>query len=154
MEIYGGNLEQTIRHFWTCGKTWRYVVSCLVGLGVETCRVPRGPSCLTCLASQLSRCEGCPTCWVDGGGLPGLSCCPGHAYPQRVRGCRGGRERGGWKEHGSMFPACRGQPVFQTSRSRPASPTRHVTSPLSARSTRLRSLVCLSDTLPLCGSRF
>ena len=43
------------------------------------------------------------------------------------------------RKHGSMFPACRGQPVFLTSRSRPHSPTRHVTSPLSARSTRLRS---------------
>ena len=41
--------------------------------------------------------------------------------------------RGGWKEHGSMFPACRGQSLFQTSRSQPPNPTHHVTSPLSAR---------------------
>ena len=89
-----------------------------------------------------------PTCWVDGGGVPGLSCCPAHANPQRARGCRaGGRGRGaGWKEHGSMFPACRGQPVFQNSRSRPPSTTRHVASPLSSRSMRLRSPNCLSDT--------
>ena len=38
--------------------------------------------------------------------------------------------RGGWKDDGSMFPACRGQPLFQASRSEPPSPTRHVTSPL------------------------
>ena len=92
---------------------------------------------------------------LRGWGLPGHSCCPAHADPQHVRGCRargegGSRRRGGgWKEHGSMIPACRGQPVFQTSRSRAPSPTCHVTSPLSARSTRLRSPSCFPDQLPL-----
>ena len=48
----------------------------------------------------------------------------------------------GVREHVSMFLACRGQPVL--------SPTRHVTSLLSARCTRLRSPIFLFDTLPLC----
>ena len=85
---------------------------------------------------------------LTGGFCPDFHAAP--RLPTRLSGGGGGMGTGGvegWKEHGSMFPACRGQP-------RPPSPTRHVTSPLSARSTRLRSPICLSDTLSLWCSGF
>ena len=100
---------------------------------------------------------GVSTCLIDGGG------CPAFMLPRACRSSAcsrlstGGEGTGGGtdaKNTGTCFPACRGQPVFQASRCRPPSPTRHLTSPLSARSTRLRSPICLSDTLPLCRRWF
>ena len=97
--------------------------------------------------NKVCPCLGCVHPSTQHFGLTGGGVCPNfHAC-----GCRGGggERGGGWKEHGSMFPACRGQLVVESSRSRPPSPTRQVTSPLSARPTRLHSPICLSDTLPL-----
>ena len=94
-----------------------------------------------------------PTGWTphDGRGLPGLSCCPAHADPQRARGCRrGGGGRGGegggdGKNTGPCF-----QSVFQLSRSRLPSHTPCDFSAICA----LRSPFSLSDTLPLCRRWF
>ena len=96
---------------------------------------------------------GQPTCWVDGGVCPDFHAAPRMPILAAVEG-------GGWKEHElheSMFPACRGQPMFQTSRSRAPSPTlwdMPCDVSTSARSTRLRNPTCLSDTLPLCRRWF
>ena len=98
-----------------------------------------------------ARCIAFP-CWVDGGVCPDFHAAtrmPILSVFAAVEGGGGGTGGGAWKEHGSTFPACRGQPVFQTTRARPPSPPRHVTSPLSARSARLRSPNCSSDTLAI-----
>ena len=85
-------------------------------------------------------------------GLTGGGCSDFHAAPRSVfaaveggGGNRGGPERTRHVEANLCFKLVDPDPP---------SPARHVTSPLSARSTQLRSPICLSDTLPLCHRRF